>query len=64
MITVINRAIILPIVAGIALIIKLVFGLELDQHQQDILADAILALVTLIGVFVHPKKKTVKKKQI
>lgn len=64
MVTVINRAIIVPIVAGIALILKLLFGLELDQHAQDVLADAVLALITLIGVFVHPKKKTIKDKKI
>ena len=64
MITVINRAIILPIIAGIALIIKLIFGLEIDQHSQDVLADAVLAIVSVIGIFMHPKKKTIKKKQI
>jgi uncharacterized membrane protein len=64
MITVINRAIILPIIAGIALIIKLIFGLEIDQHAQDVLADAVLAIVSVIGIFMQPKKKTIKKKQI
>lgn len=64
MVTVINRAIIVPIVAGIALILKLLFGLELDQRAQDVLADCLLAIITLIGVFVHPKKKTIKDKKI
>jgi uncharacterized membrane protein len=64
MVTVINRAIILPIVAGIALIIKLLTGVELDQHAQDILADCVLALVTLIGVFIKPKKHVRKEKKI
>jgi uncharacterized membrane protein len=64
MVTVINRAIILPIIAGIALVIKLIFGLEIDQHAQDVLADAVLAIISVIGIFMQPKKKTIKKKQV
>jgi uncharacterized membrane protein len=64
MVTVINRAIIVPIIAGIALILKLLTGVELDQHAQDIFTDCVLAVVTLIGVCMHPKKKTIKKKQV
>lgn len=64
MVTVINRAIIVPIIAGIALIIKLLFGLEIDQHSQDVLADAVLAIISVVGIFMHPKKKTIKDRKI
>lgn len=62
MFTAINRAIILPIVAGIALIVKIVTGVELSQEYQDILTDAVLAIVALAGIFIRPKKEETKKR--
>jgi uncharacterized membrane protein len=64
MVTVINKAIIIPIVALIALILKSAFGVELGTEAQDIIADGILGIITLVGIFLHPKKKTVKDKKI
>ena len=64
MVTVINKAIIIPIVALIALIIKAVFGVELGTEALDVIADGILGIITLVGILTHPKKKTIKKKQI
>ena len=62
--TVLNKAIIIPIVALIALIIKSAFGVELGTEAQDVIADGILGIITLVGIFLHPKKKTVKDKKI
>ena len=62
MVTVINRAIILPIVALIVLIIKSAFGVELGTEAQDIIADGILGIITLVGILLHPKKKKTKKR--
>lgn len=64
MVTVINRAIILPIVALIVLIIKSAFGVELGTEAQDIIADGILGIITLVGILLHPKKKKAKKRAV
>ena len=46
-----TKALITPIVALLALIVKMVFGVELTPEQQSVMADGFLALVTVIGLF-------------
>lgn len=52
-----NKAIILPLVTGVALLIKTIFGFEIGTEDQNAYADMVLAGVTLYGVFKDPKKK-------
>lgn len=52
-----NRKLLLPIVALICLLSKELGGVEFDNQQIDILIEGILAIATLIGIFMNPKKK-------
>ena len=52
----INKAIILPILAGVALIGKKAFGIETPDAELDVFADMLLGIVTLSGIFMRPKK--------
>lgn len=51
-----NKQVILPIIAVIALAIKNIAGVQMDDHAQNLIADLILSIVSLYGVFVEPKK--------
>ena len=51
-----NRKLILPIVALIALSVKQIGGIELEQEQIDVIVEGILAIATLSGIFMNPKK--------
>ena len=53
----VNKNLITPIVALIALLAKQVFGFELDNAGVDALTDGVLAIITLVGIFMHPTKK-------
>ena len=53
----VNKKLITPIVALIALLAKQVFGFELDNAGVDALTDGVLAIITLVGIFMHPTKK-------
>jgi uncharacterized membrane protein len=52
----INKAIILPVLAGVALIGKKLFGIEVSDAELNVLTDAILGAVTLVGIFMKPNK--------
>ena len=52
-----NRKILLPIAALICLLAKELGGVELDNQQVDVLIEGILAIATLVGIFMTPKKK-------
>jgi len=51
----INKQIIAPLAAGVFLFIKQVFGIEVGTAEQDVYVDAILAGITLVGIFMKPK---------
>lgn len=51
----INKLIILPIIAAIALLIKGVFHIDFPTEAQNAIADAILSIITIYGIFQHPK---------
>jgi uncharacterized membrane protein len=53
----VNKNLITPIVALIALLAKQVFGFELDNAGVDALTEGVLAIITLVGIFMHPTKK-------
>lgn len=51
-----NKALILPIVALLALAMKQISGYEYSQTEVDIIVEGILAITTLIGIFMTPQK--------
>ncbi len=52
-----NRKLLIPIVALIALMVKEFTGTELGEQQIDIIVEGVLAIATLSGIFMTPKKK-------
>ena len=52
-----NRGLIAPIVAVVLILIKSSTGFQFDDSVSNQITDAILAIVTLIGIFTHPTKK-------
>lgn len=53
----INKGLILPIVALVILYLKSVAGIQLPDETADIISDATLSILALIGIFTNPKKK-------
>ena len=49
-----NRAIIAPIVAVIVMMIKQTSGFTFENINADLITDAVLSIVSLYGIFVHP----------
>jgi uncharacterized membrane protein len=52
-----NRALIYPIIALVALLVKLVFNIELRDEQIDVIIEAILSIAILTGFWMNPKKQ-------
>lgn len=52
-----NKALLIPIIALLALIAKQAFGYELSQVEIDIVIEGVLSIVTLVGLFMNPKKE-------
>lgn len=53
----INKALLVPLLSAISLFVKQAFGYEIPNEYVNIGADVILALITVIGLFMNPKKK-------
>ncbi len=53
----INKALLVPLLSAIALFVKQAFGYEIPNDYVNIGADVILAIITVIGMFMNPKKK-------
>lgn len=51
-----NKALIIPVLALVALFVKHTMGLEIPQDQLDVIADGVLAIITLVGIGMHPVK--------
>lgn len=56
-----NKALLIPIVALLALTVKHLFNVELSQSEMDTIVEGTLAVLTLVGMFMHPKKGGGKK---
>lgn len=57
-----QASIIIPIISALCLLVKLVFGIEINQELQSEIADAVLAVtltaITVLGVIKsHQSKK-------
>ena len=55
-----NKALIYPIIALVALLVKLLFNIELRDEEVDIIIEGILAVAIMVGIFTNPKKKHLK----
>lgn len=53
----INKAIILPIIAGLMLVVSHITDEPITDMDAQTLTDAILAIIALVGVFISPTKK-------
>lgn len=51
-----NKALIAPIVALFCLTIKSTLGIQFDDQTLNIITDGILSIISLVGIFTHPKK--------
>ena len=52
----INKAMLAPLIAAIALFVKQVFGYEIPEEWQDASINLVLFIIMGIGLFMHPKK--------
>lgn len=55
----VNKALLIPIVSFVALIVKNSTGYELNNEAVNLAVDAILAINTIIGIFLEPKRKVI-----
>lgn len=58
-----QASIVVPIVAVIALLFKNLFGVELGESEQAVIADGLIA-ISLAGVGIYGVFKTYRKKYI
>lgn len=52
-----NKKLLLPVVSLILLATKMYTGYEFTDQNVDQIVDGVLALITLFGHFMEPKKK-------
>lgn len=52
-----NKALILPILALVALFSQRLLNIEWTHEDLQVINDGILALTALIGIFMNPKKQ-------
>ena len=52
-----NKTIILPLIALLALIVKNWFGIEIGSELQDSIAESIVTLIAVYGVFKNHSNK-------
>lgn len=50
-----NKALIAPIMALFCLLIKQVFDVQIDNSMMDTMTDGLLAIITMAGLFMHPR---------
>lgn len=60
----INKGILLPLLSAIALFVKQVWGIELNDEQINMYADLILYAIMFIGLFIQPRKEKKKDDQL
>lgn len=49
-----NKALLIPILTAVFLLVKQIFNVDLPEQTIDIASDVIMGLVTLSGFFLHP----------
>lgn len=54
----INKALLIPILATVATLIKELYGFEIDDQYLDVGATVIIWSIGFIGLLMHPKKKS------
>lgn len=59
--TKINKALLLPLLAAIALFVKQVWGFPIEDEYIDLAAEVIMYIVMIVGIFMNPKKKKKEK---
>jgi uncharacterized membrane protein len=52
-----NKLLIIPIISAICLLVKVIFGIDIGTEDQNTIAEAVFALITIVGLFIDPKKK-------
>lgn len=62
--TKINKALIVPVLALIALIIKQVYNINVSETYINEGADVVLGIISAIGFFMHPKSKVAQVEAI
>jgi uncharacterized membrane protein len=50
-----NRKILIPAVALIALMVKEIGGIELSDAQINVIVEGILGVTAIVGIFMNPK---------
>lgn len=53
----VNKAILVPVLSAVALLAKFVIGYEIPDVAVDLGADVIMGIISLIGIFMNPKKE-------
>lgn len=51
-----NRTILLPIIALLALFAQRLFHIEWSDQDMQIISDGLLSIAAMIGIFMNPKK--------
>lgn len=57
----INKGILLPLLSALALFVKQVFGYEIADELINTIADVILFVLMMAGIFIKPKKEKVEE---
>lgn len=52
-----NRAIIIPIIALVALFLQRMFGVEWSDQDMQTINDGVLSITILLGILMNPKKE-------
>lgn len=50
-----NPKLILPVVALLIMVIQNATGLKFDETQLQVVNDAVLSIIALLGIFTNPK---------
>jgi uncharacterized membrane protein len=58
-----NRKLLIPVFAVLALLLKEIGGIHLDDSQIDIMIEGILGVTAIVGIFMNPKKSPSRPKE-
>ncbi len=50
-----NKALILPLVSLLCLLVKQFTGYQFDDKTVDVITDATVSVLVIVGMFMHPK---------
>ena len=53
----VNKAILVPVLSAVALLVKFVIGYEIPDVAVDLGSDIIMGIISLVGIFMNPKKE-------